>query len=121
MLDTFYITIFNYYKKRIGKKSLNVALIYICFLELAITLAIGAFFMAFSSQMKLDVMSWQKFWVLFSLVSGFIIFKNWMRYNGKKRNVLNGKLKNQRTSIYLLWFLPLGCTLLAFILLQVNS
>jgi hypothetical protein len=119
MLDTFYISIFNYYKKTLGKKSLGLSLLYINFLELSIVLALGAFFMAFASQMKLLVMSSAKFWVLFTLVAVFIVFKNWMRYNGKKRNVLNAKIKGNTTSIYLLWFLPFGCLTIAFILLQV--
>jgi len=119
MLDIYYISVFNYYKKRLGKKSLKLALLYINFLELSIVLALGAFFMAFASQMKLIIMSSTKFWILFALIALFIVFKNWMRYNGKKRNVLNAKLKANRISIYLLWLLPFGSLILAFILLQV--
>lgn len=119
MLDTFYISIFNYYKKTFGKKSLTIALLYINFLELSIILALGAFFLAFANQMKLLVMSSTKFWILFVLVSVFVVFKNWMRYNGKKRIILNAKLKSKPTSIYLLWILPFGCLILAVILLQV--
>jgi hypothetical protein len=119
MLDTFYISIFNYYKKAFGKKSLSLALLYVNFLELSIILALGAFFMAFANQMKMLLMSSTKFWVIFSLVTAFVISKNWMRYNGKKRTILNAKLKGQTTSIYLLWILPFGCLILAFILLQV--
>lgn len=118
MLDTFYITIFNHYKKKYKKRSLFIALLYINLLELSIILALSSFFLAFASQMKLLVMSSTKFWVLFSLISVFVIFKNWMKYNGKKRNVLNAKLKHKQTSIYLLWLLPLGCLAIAFILLQ---
>lgn len=119
MLDTFYISIFNYYKKTFGKKSLRIALLYINFLELSISLALGAFFLAFANQMKLLIMSSTKFWVLFLVLSIFVIFKNWMRYNGKKRIILNAKIKTRPTSIYLLWILPFGCLVLGFILLQV--
>ncbi len=118
MLDTFYITLLNYYKKRWGKTSLKIALFYINFLELAFILAFGAFALAFARQMKMMVLSSTKFWVVFGLVALFIIFKNWMRYNGKKRNILNAKLKSQRRSIYLLWLLPLASLALALILLQ---
>ncbi len=118
MLDTFYISIFNYYKKAFGKKSLRLALLYINFLELSIILALGAFFMAFANQMKMIVMSSAKFWVLFTLVALFVLFKNWMRYNGKKRIVLNAKSKHNQTSIYLLWLLPIGCLAISLILLQ---
>ena len=120
MLDNYYISLLNHYKKRLGKKSLKLAFLYINFLELALILALGAFALAFATQMKMLVMSSTKFWVLFSLVGLFIIFKNWMRYNGKKRNILNAKLKSQRRSIYLLWLLPFGCLAIALILLQVQ-
>jgi hypothetical protein len=119
MLDKFYISVFNHYKKSFGKKSLKLALLYINFLELSIILALGAFFMAFASQMKLLIMSSTKFWALFVLVALFVFLKNWMRYNGKKRIVLNAKLKGNNTSIHLLWLLPFGCLTIAFILLQV--
>jgi len=119
MLDHFYINVFNHYKKTLGKRSLKIALLYINFLELSIILVLIAFFMAFATQMKLQVMSATKFWVLFSLVSLFVIFKNWMRYNGKKRIILNAKSKRNDTSIYILWLLPIGCFAIAFILLQV--
>jgi len=120
MLDIFYISIFNHYKKRLGKRSLTIALLYINFFELSIILALAAFFMAFASQMRMLVMSSTKFWVLYSLIATFVISKNWMRYNGRKRNILNAKLKPKQTSIYLLWLLPFGCLALAFILLQVQ-
>lgn len=117
--DTNYIFIFNHYKKAYGKKSINIALLYVCLLEFSFALALGAFLKAFASQMKMAIMSSTKFWILFAIIALFIISKNWMRYNGKKRNVLNAKLKRNDTSIYLLWLLPIGCLLIAFILLQV--
>lgn len=119
MLDRYYITVFNYYKKAFGKRSLNIALFYINFLELSFILALAAFFMAFASQMKMQVMSSTKFWVLLTLIALFVVSKNWMRYNGKKRTILNAKSKRNDTSIYLLWLLPAGCFAIAFILFQV--
>ena len=119
MLDNFYTSVLYHYKKRLGKKALSLAMLYINLLELSILLALSSFSLAFASQMKMAVMSSTKFWVLFSLIGLFIIFKNWMRYNGKKRNILNAKVKPKHTSIYLLWLLPLGCFAIAFILFQV--
>ncbi|WP_339623578.1 hypothetical protein [uncultured Winogradskyella sp.] len=120
MLDNFYITIFNHYKKSLGKRSLIVALLYINLLESAITLALGAFILAFASQMKMTTMSLTKFWVIFVLVAVCISFKNWMRFNGRKRNILNAKLKPKPMSIQLLWLLPIGGFLIGLILLQVQ-
>ena len=119
MLDSFYISIFNYYKKTLGRISLSIALVYINLLELSIILALSSFFLAFAKQMKIAVMSSTKFWVLIGVVTLFVIFKNWMRYNGKKRIILNAKTKPKNASIYLLWLIPLGCFTIAFILLQV--
>ena len=119
MLDNYYITVFNHYKRTLGRRSFTLAMFYINLLELSILLVLGAFFMAFANQMKLVVMSSSKFWLVFVLISCFAVFKNWMRYNGKKRNVLNAKLKAKPTSIYLLWLLPFGCLTLAFVLFQV--
>ncbi|WP_179352862.1 hypothetical protein [Winogradskyella vidalii] len=119
MLDNIYITLFNHYKKAFGRKSINIALLYISVLEISIVFVLAAFFMAFAKQMKMQMMSSTKFWVLFTLVALFIVSKNWMRYNGKKRTILNAKSKPNETSIYLLWLIPIGCFAMAFILLQV--
>ncbi|WP_458628402.1 hypothetical protein [Winogradskyella sp. PC D3.3] len=119
LFDSYYMIIFNHYKKAFGKRSLDIALFYITFLELSIILALAAFLMAFASQMKTALMSNTKFWILYGLIALFIISKNWMRYNGKKRNILNAKQKRKDTSIFLLWLLPLGSFAIAFILLQV--
>jgi hypothetical protein len=119
MLDRYYITVFNFYKKSLGKRSLLLALLYINVLELSIILTFSTFFMAFAKQMKIITMTSTKFWMLFCLGSIFIVFKNWMRYNGKKRIVLNAKSKAQKISIYLLWLLPIGLLILSSILFQV--
>ncbi|WP_111683355.1 hypothetical protein [Winogradskyella tangerina] len=120
MLDRYYISVFNYYKKRLGKRSLNIALFYINLLELSITLALAAFFMAFANQMKFLTVSTSKFWTIYILIALVVIFKNWMRYNGKRRHVLNAKLKGKVNSIYLLWCLPIGSLIIALALLQVQ-
>ena len=92
----------NYYKKRLGKRSLTIALFYINVLELSILMSLGTFFMAFATQMKINSISSNKFWILFSLASLFIMFKNWMRYNGNKRNILNAKSRPQWVFLILL-------------------
>ncbi|NNE32275.1 MAG: hypothetical protein HKN40_07900 [Winogradskyella sp.] len=119
MLDSLYITVFNHYKRRLGKRSLFIALLYINLLELSLVLSLGAFFKAFANQMQMMSVSQEKLWVLFSLIGVFIVFKNWMRYNGKRRTVLNAKSKPKPISIYLLWLMPIGSFIMAFVLLQV--
>lgn len=118
MLDRCYISIFNHYKKRLGKRSIKLALVYINLLELSVVIVLAAFFKAFAGQMKMVMMSATKFWVLYGFIVAFVIFKNWMRYNGKKRTILNAKLKTKATSLFILWLLPIASILMAMILLQ---
>lgn len=120
MLDQFYISFFNYCKKNYGKRSFNLALIYINILEISLLLALAKFFMAFAKQMKITQMSSSKFWVFFIIVVVVVVFKNWMRYNGKKRTILNAKLKGKSISISLLVLFPIAALLIAYILMQVK-
>jgi len=120
MLDQFYISVLNFYKSHLGRKSLSIALIYINLLELSIIILLSSFFLAFAKQMKLITLSATKFWIIFTLISVFIIFKNWMRFNGKRRTILKAKIKAKPMSIYLLWSLPLACLALTYILFQVQ-
>ena len=76
--------------------------------------------MAFARQMRLVTMSQTKFWTLYIITGIFICFKNWMRYNGKKRNILKAKSKTKQMSIYLLWALPVIFSLLALVFYQVK-
>ncbi|OZV70982.1 hypothetical protein [Winogradskyella aurantia] len=119
MLDAFYIAIYSYYNKTLGKKSLNIAALYINLLSGSILLVLAAFLMGFARQMNLPMMSDTKFWVLFSLVTLMVTFRNWLYYNGKKRHILKAKTKGKPTSIYLLWLLPFGCMLVGISLLQI--
>ncbi len=118
MLDRFYISIFNRLKTSMGKKAIPLALYYISFLELALLFALIAFFMVFAKQMKLGIMSQGKTIGLFIALALFVLFKNWMRYNGKRRHVLNAKVSSTRFSLWKLILLPVLCIALAVILLQ---
>jgi hypothetical protein len=97
-----------------------ISLFYINFLELSIYFAFGAFFLAFASQMNFMSIAKEKFWIFYTVVAVSLIFKNWMRYNGKRRHVLNAKLSSKKISIVLLWALPFGALLIAIALLQVR-
>lgn len=120
MLDNYYISFLKYYKDKLGHGSISLALFYINLLELSIFLLLGTFFMAFAKQMRLVTMSQTKFWTLYIIIGIFICFKNWMRYNGKKRNILKAKSKTKQMSIYLLWALPVIFSLLALVFYQVK-
>ena len=119
MLDNFYIYLFNHYKKKLGKRVSSIALFFINTLEISIYFALGSFFLAFINQINNTTIEISKFYILLGLISTFIIFKNWLRYNGKKRTILNAKHRSRTPSIYLLWLLPIGLIILAFVFLQV--
>ena len=119
--DALFYHVFQHYKTKKNKKANSIAIIYITFLQCSLLLALGVFFAGFFRSMHVSTMSATKAWTLFVLVVIFIHFKNWMKYGGRKRKVLNAKmLKNKKLnySIWLLWFLPIGILGLAFVLLQ---
>ena len=47
--------------------------------------------MVLIEQMKLTFLTPPNAWLLFVGISLFIVFKNWMGYNGKKRSILFSK------------------------------
>ena len=106
-LDTFYISFFNRFKKRFGKKSILLAQLYITVLETSLISLLVSFFMAFANQMKMNLMSGSKGMVLGFMLLLFIYFKNWMKYSGKKRNILNAKRNKSDEPLWKLILVPL--------------
>ena len=117
MLDQFYISFLNTSKKRFGKAALNFSLFYISILEICIVLMLGSFFGAFGSQLHMPLMSSLKTWTLFSLISIFIIVKNWLRYTGKRRLILTAK-SSRKHSLFILIILPILCLAMALLFYQ---
>lgn len=121
LFDSFFLNIFQYYKKKKSKKAIKMATVYVSVLQCSLLLLLGVFFAGFFRQMHVDTMSSYKAWILFALLVIAIFFKNWMQYSGKKRNLLNAKrlqLKKQAYSIWILWLLPFTVLALAYILFQ---
>lgn len=121
VFDQFALSVFNYYKPKYKQKASRLAVFYISFLQITLLLLLGVFFGAFLQQMKVATMSSEKAWILFTIASIFIYFKNWMGFTGKKRNVLNAKRLKRKAltyNIWLLWVLPFACIALALVLLQ---
>ncbi|MEO8934758.1 MAG: hypothetical protein ABI295_10670 [Xanthomarina sp.] len=121
IFDSLFFNVFKHYKDAKRKNANQLATIYISILQCAIVFVLGVFFAGFFNQMNMDTMSQDKAWFLFALMCGFIFFKNWIQYAGKKRKVLNAKMLKKKAanhSIFMLWLLPAVCVVLAFILLQ---
>ena len=118
--DQFFFAIFSAFKPEFKQKANSIALFYISILQIALLFVIGAFLVTFLSKMHVKTMSTSSMWTLFIIFSIIIHLKNWMKYNGKSRKVLNAKFNKSKnsynTSILLL--LPIGCIILGLILLK---
>ena len=116
-----YITVFSRFKGRFKQKANTIALYYISVVEIALLLLIGVFFNKFLDQMKVVVMTGADAWLLFVMTAVFIHFKNWVRYSGRKRRVLNAKLSSKKGleySSFLLIVLPIGIVGLSLLMLK---
>jgi len=118
--DSLYLSVFQHIKQRKPKHAARWARLYVSLLQIALYLVLGVFFIKFAEQMKLNVLDDTSLWIVSIGVVGFILFKNWMTYNGKKRAVLVSKsIKRSKThSILVLILIPLAVFILAFILFK---
>ena len=118
MFDTFYIGLLNNLKPMFGKKAMGYALYYINITEVSFYALVACFFAAFASQLNIGKISSEKALILSVLFVLFICLKNWMRYNGKRRNVLNAKSKRVKLKFWKLILLPVACIILAIVFFQ---
>ncbi len=119
MFDQLFFYIFNHYKKSLKQKANSIAVIYITILQASLILFLGVLFSEFSKQMHLDTIAETNAWILFGITSIILYVKNWLLYTGKKRLVLNAKLKKLTGyNIWFLWVLPIGIIFLSVILLR---
>ena len=118
MFDNYYISCLNYLKPILGKKAIQLTYWYICILELSFYALLISFFAAFTSQMNIQTLDRDKVVILLILGTLFICFKNWMRYNGKRRNVLSASSRKNKIKGLLLWLAPLLSLLLSVLFYQ---
>ena len=103
--DTLFYNIFSYFKHTYKQKSNTIAIVYVSVLQCALLLLLGVFFAGFFSKMHVSTMSQEKAWIIFILVSGFVCFKNWMQYTGKRRMMINAKMNKKKLNTYNIWLL----------------
>ena len=116
--DRLYLSVFHPVKQFKPKLAARWARLYVSFFQLALCLLFGIFFMKFSKQMKLNILDDTSLWIVSLGIIVFIFFKNWMSYNGKKRNILisrNTKGTKPYSAITLIVFI-LALFALSFIL-----
>lgn len=119
--DQLFFTVFTAFKTRYKQKANSIALLYISALQITLFFLLGVFIATFLTKMNASTISSEKAWTLFVLSAIAIHFKNWLKYNGKTRKVLNAKFnksKAKQHNLKLLLSLPFVCLALAIILLQ---
>lgn len=119
--DNLFYNIFSYYKPKLKQKANNIAIAYITLLQVSLLLLLGVFFAGFFRQMNMVTISSSKAWTLFTLITIFIYFKNWMQYTGKRRMMINAKMNKKKSNtynIYLLWLLPVALLSLTYVVFQ---
>ena len=118
--DAIYIQVYNKTKDRYRQKAKQIAGMYVSVLQISAIFAVGSFFFVFLNQMNVVVGS-EKAWIVFLLISLFLMFKNWMKYNGKMRSTLSAKYNTTKHANFnnaVLITLPLICIGLGLLILQ---
>ena len=119
LFDSLYFNVFNHYKSSHKSKAKTISLYYISILQITLLLLCGVLLAVFLKQMNVITMSSSKAWTLFIIASLIILFKNWMQYSGKKRNILNTKFKKKEShNSWVLWLLPVGCITLSILIIN---
>lgn len=104
LFDQFYISVYQIVKKHKPKLAAKVARFYVSLIQIGLFLLLGVFFffMKFCEQMKFIFLTPPNALLLFVGISLFIVFKNWMGYNGKKRSILFSKASRRASQHSLL-------------------
>ncbi len=104
--DILFYNVFSYFKPKYKQKSNSIAIVYVSVLQCTLLLLLGVFFSGFFRQMNVSTMSQEKAWITFVLVAGFVCFKNWLLYTGKRRMMINSKMnKKKKSNLYNIWLL----------------
>lgn len=121
IFDQLFFNSFDYYKKTAYKNKANkIAILYITLVQVALLLVLGVFFAEFFQQMHVNTMSATNAWVLLTVASLILYFKNWIQYSGKKRKIMNAnQKKNTGYGIFTLWLIPIVAIFVALLFLKV--
>ena len=115
IFDSLYLSVFQHIKQRKPKLAVRWSGLYVSIVQIALSLVLGIFFIKFTQQMKLNVLDDTSLSFVSIGIVGFILFKNWMSYNGKKRAVFMSK-RSKTHSILVLILIPISLFSLVFIL-----
>ena len=102
LFDQFYISVYKKVKKKQTKLAAKAARLYVSLLQIGMFLLLGVFFIKFSKQMKLTFLTTTNSRLIFTGITIFIVFKNWLGYTGKQRSVLFSKVSKRSSKHSLL-------------------
>ncbi|WP_296318891.1 hypothetical protein [Winogradskyella sp.] len=91
---------------------------YVSIVEFLFYLLLGTFFSAFSSQLNLGRISSSKAITIIVIAIILVYIKNWMRYNGKRRLVLNAKYKKKTIQAWKMVVVPIILVVLIAVFYQ---
>ena len=121
LFDILYFRVFEFYRNRKNKKAASIAWWYISLFQSALVLVVGILLAEFIDAMQMRSMDAEKAWTVFFLVTLILFGKNYVQYNGKKRNVLRAQISRQnlaKPNIISLWAILTGTLGLAFVLFK---
>lgn len=118
LFDQLYISVFRQLKNHKSRRAATYACYYVSILQIGLFLTLGVFLIKFCKQMNINFLSPGNAWLVFTILAVFLLFKNWMYYNGKKRSILFSKLstKSKLHTLASLIFIQSAVYLLAFII-----
>ena len=118
LFDQLYISVFRQLKNHRLKCAAIYACYYVSIFQIGLCLTLGVFLMKFCKQMNINFLNPGNAWFVFTFLAVFLIFKNWMYYNGKKRSVLFSMLstKHKLYTLAGLIFIQSAVYLLAFVI-----
>ena len=118
LFDQLYISVFKQLKNHKLKYAANYACYYVSIFQIGLCLALGVFLIKFCKQMNINFLNPVNAWFVFIFLAVFLLFKNWIYYNGKKRSVLFSKLptKHKLYTLAGLIFFQSAVYLLAYVI-----
>ena len=91
--DQAYISIQKHYKPKLKQRANTIALWYVSLLHIGILLLCGIFLFLFLNEMRTISLSSERARLFFTLLSIFLIVRNWLRYSGRQLKIRKAKTK----------------------------
>ncbi len=105
LFDTLYFSVQKQYRPKHKHKANLFALWYVSLLQSGLLLFAGVLIAHFLEGMSTSGLSQDKAWLLFGMSVGFVFFRNWIMYSGRKQKIMLAKNRKKSSGDYKLWML----------------